>query len=64
MDWIPRVLKFGTLALLAAAVTGCIVLPCGGRHGRYAQCNDGWRAEAHEGHGAGRPAPGHDRHGR
>jgi len=37
MSLIHRVLKLGVLAVLAATVTGCIVLPYGarGRHGGY-----------------------------
>ncbi|MDO9073529.1 MAG: hypothetical protein Q7U73_09700 [Rubrivivax sp.] len=37
MSVIHRVLKLGVLAVLAATVTGCIVLPYGsrGRHGGY-----------------------------
>jgi hypothetical protein len=37
MSGIHRVLKLGVLAVLAATVTGCIVLPYGarGRHGGY-----------------------------
>lgn len=35
MTWIHRVLKLGMLTMLGAAVSGCIVLPYGARHGRH-----------------------------
>ena len=65
MSRIHRLLKLGVLAVLAATVTGCIVVPYGarGRHGH-------WHGHGHGGHHAapaeGPPVmqPGPREHGR
>ena len=46
---IRRVLMLGTLTMLGAALSGCIVLPYGARHGRHGH---------HARPSAGRYAPG------
>lgn len=54
MSAIHRVLKLGVLAVLAATVTGCIVLPYGarGRHG-----HGGYHAAPADGQPILQPAP-------
>lgn len=54
MSGIHRLLKLGVLAVLAATVTGCIVLPYGarGRHG-----HGGYHAAPVEGAPIMQPAP-------
>lgn len=56
MVWIQRVLKYGTLAMLTAAVTGCIVLPYG-RGGRHGHGSDGYRATSSDSRSSVPPAP-------
>ncbi|MBK6472408.1 MAG: hypothetical protein IPF94_17355 [Betaproteobacteria bacterium] len=60
MSVIHRVLKLGVLAVLAATVTGCIVLPYGarGRHG-----HGGYYAGPAEGQPIMQPAPREHRRG-
>lgn len=55
---IDRILKLGVLAVLAATVTGCIVLPYGsrGRHGGY------YSSAPAEGQPIMQPAPQAPRH--
>jgi hypothetical protein len=61
MSVIHRVLKLGVLAVLAATVTGCIVLPYGarGRHG-----HGGYHATHADGQPIMQPAPPEYRRGR
>ena len=56
MSVIHRVLKLGTLAVLAATVTGCIVLPYGAR-GRHHHAVDRHHAAPAEGRPIMQEAP-------
>ena len=62
MVWFHRVLKFGVLAMLTAAASGCIVLPYGARGGRHHHVSDGHNAAPSD-HRSG-PAPEEYRRGR
>lgn len=62
MVWFHRVLKFGVLAMLTAAASGCIVLPYGARGGRHHHGGDGYQGHSSENRSG--PAPEEYRRGR